>query len=90
MSAVITHLTKDSLSLPITGQLLTVGWFMDQKHKDKLDVPQQWVADMTSLEDNKDAALISAQTIQAMMAPGKCRNRNSLFPSPLEQLTTAI
>jgi hypothetical protein len=70
MSAVVSHLAKrDGLSPPLTGTVLSIGWFLHQTKKniDLLDVPEQWKADLTSAEDNKDAAIVAASTIPQMI-----------------------
>jgi hypothetical protein len=70
MSAVVSHLAKkDQLAPPITGTLLSMGWFLHQtKHNiDVLDVPDEWKRDLTSPEDNKNAAIVAESTIPKMI-----------------------
>jgi acetyl esterase/lipase len=79
MSAVVTHLAKkDRLSPPITGQLLSVGWYLDQAHKNILDVPQEWKDEITSEVDNAEAAIVSKRTIDAIIGMS-CRHKSRAF-----------
>jgi hypothetical protein len=70
MSAVISHLVKkDQFSPPITGTVLSVGWFLHQTKKNinLLDVPDEWKSEITSAEDNRDAAIVKESTIPQMI-----------------------
>jgi hypothetical protein len=70
MSAVVSHLAKqDKLSPPLTGTVLSIGWFLHQTKKniEHLDVPEQWKTDITSAEDNKNAAIVTESTITQMI-----------------------
>jgi acetyl esterase/lipase len=70
MSAVVSHLAKkDRLSPPITGTVLSVGWFLHQTKSniDLLDVPDEWKSELTSAEDNKNAAIVKESTIPQMI-----------------------
>lgn len=70
MSAVVAHLEKDKLPHPLTGQLLSVGGFLDHNHADLLpeDIHQCWRQELASHSYNTDAVVLSARTTQSIMA----------------------